>query len=353
VTIAEKISAAGVRTAAPKLRRHGIICGLLSAALVVALSTGPAVADQAGPLKTRAGDLSAQIAAGTQRIRQLTLQFQSTSDQSAITSSQLAQAQKQLLATQHQIDANRALLARQAVRAYVEGDSSRPAASPSNAIVGVIVRKEYLALAADNLTETLDQLHLGLRTLLARQSELRQAQEAARQAVSGVAQARQAALAEAFNQQAALDQVNARLREVATEAARSAIRAPRPQVVSAPTPRQGLPVNGGLVAVVVAATAPPPPAAPPAPPSSGGGNGVAGGVWAALRQCESGGNYAENSGNGYFGAYQFSQATWSDLGFPGVPDQEPPAMQDQAAMKLQAQSGWGQWPACAAALGLH
>jgi hypothetical protein len=311
------------------------------------------VADQAGPLQARAGDLTAEIATGARRIRQLTQQFQNASDQSVITSGQLTQAQSQLMVTQHQIDANRAVLARQAVRAYVEGGSSRRTTASGNAIDGVIVRQEYLAVAADNLTQTLDQLHLGLRTLLARQAELRQAQQAVRQALSGVAQARQVALAEAVKQQAALDQVNSRLRQLAAEAARSAVRAPQPQVVSASAPPQGLPVNGGLVAVVVTVTAPPPapaPAAPPPPPSTGGG---ASGVWAALRQCESGGNYAENSGNGYFGAYQFSQATWSNLGFPGRPDLEPPAMQDAAAMRLQAQSGWGQWPACAAALGLH
>ena len=74
--------------------------------------------------------------------------------------------------------------------------------------------------------------------------------------------------------------------------------------------------------------------------------------WLALRTCESGDNYQENTGNGYFGAYQFSQATWTGLGYPGRPDQEPPAMQDQAAATLQADSGWGAWPTCSAALGL-
>jgi hypothetical protein len=80
--------------------------------------------------------------------------------------------------------------------------------------------------------------------------------------------------------------------------------------------------------------------------------GVAGGVWAALRQCESGGNYQENTGNGFYGAYQFVWSTWTSLGYPGRPDQEPPAMQDQAAQRLQARSGWGQWPACSRKLGL-
>ena len=87
----------------------------------------------------------------------------------------------------------------------------------------------------------------------------------------------------------------------------------------------------------------------PAPVAQGGG---AGGAWAALRACESGGNYAENSGNGYYGAYQFSESTWSSLGYSGLPSAAPPAVQDQAAQTLQARSGWGQWPVCSVKIGL-
>jgi hypothetical protein len=78
----------------------------------------------------------------------------------------------------------------------------------------------------------------------------------------------------------------------------------------------------------------------------------AGGVWYALRMCESGGNYAENTGNGYYGAYQFSLQTWYGLGFSGLPSNASPATQDLAARELQAEAGWGQWPGCSAALGL-
>ncbi len=77
-----------------------------------------------------------------------------------------------------------------------------------------------------------------------------------------------------------------------------------------------------------------------------------GGAWAALRQCESGGDYTEDTGNGYYGAYQFSATTWHGLGYPGLPSDAPPAVQDQAAARLQARSGWGQWPACSRRLGL-
>jgi len=90
------------------------------------------------------------------------------------------------------------------------------------------------------------------------------------------------------------------------------------------------------------------PAAPVVPATSA----ASGGVWAALRHCESGGNYAEDTGNGYYGAYQFSPATWHGLGYPGLPSSAAPAVQDLAAQQLQARSGWGQWPACSAKLGL-
>src|SRR5207237_9754901 len=78
-----------------------------------------------------------------------------------------------------------------------------------------------------------------------------------------------------------------------------------------------------------------------AAPVSGGDD-----VWARLRRCESGGRYEINTGNGFYGAYQFVPRTWRGLGYPGLPHQAPPEMQDEAARKLQARSGWGQWPVC-------
>jgi len=75
--------------------------------------------------------------------------------------------------------------------------------------------------------------------------------------------------------------------------------------------------------------------------------------WSSLRQCESGGDYSINTGNGYYGAYQFSLATWRSLGYSGYPHQASAATQDAAAARLQARSGWGQWPACSAKLGLR
>ena len=74
--------------------------------------------------------------------------------------------------------------------------------------------------------------------------------------------------------------------------------------------------------------------------------------FARLRQCESGGSYRTNTGNGYYGAYQFELRTWRGLGYGGYPHQASPSTQDKAAHELQADRGWQPWPACARKLGL-
>ena len=69
----------------------------------------------------------------------------------------------------------------------------------------------------------------------------------------------------------------------------------------------------------------------------------------ALRKCESGGNYQDNTGNGYYGAYQFSLGTWSRLGLSGLPSSSPPSVQDQAIVQNTNRSSGGiasQNPGC-------
>ena len=75
--------------------------------------------------------------------------------------------------------------------------------------------------------------------------------------------------------------------------------------------------------------------------------------FARLRQCESGGNYAINTGNGFYGAYQFDLRTWHGLGYAGLPSSAAPATQDEAARQLQASRGWQPWPSCSRQLGLR
>ncbi|WP_103339397.1 transglycosylase family protein [Amycolatopsis sp. CA-126428] len=74
-------------------------------------------------------------------------------------------------------------------------------------------------------------------------------------------------------------------------------------------------------------------------------------AWAKLRMCESSGRYATNTGNGYYGAYQFDLPTWRSVGGQGRPDQAAAAEQDYRALYLYRMRGWQPWQ-CAGMLKL-
>jgi resuscitation-promoting factor RpfB len=87
--------------------------------------------------------------------------------------------------------------------------------------------------------------------------------------------------------------------------------------------------------------------------SSGGSTTPSGSVWDKLAKCESGGNWSINTGNGYYGGLQFSLSTWRAYGGSGMPNKASREQQIAIAKKLQADAGWGAWPACSAKLGLR
>lgn len=74
--------------------------------------------------------------------------------------------------------------------------------------------------------------------------------------------------------------------------------------------------------------------------------------WARLRTCESSDNYAIDTGNGYYGAYQFNIPTWQSVGGNGQPNQAAPTEQDYRALYLYRMRGWQPWT-CAHILGLQ
>ena len=76
-------------------------------------------------------------------------------------------------------------------------------------------------------------------------------------------------------------------------------------------------------------------------------------VWTQLAACESGGNWASNTGNGYYGGLQFSLSSWQAVGGTGYPHEASAATQIAMGQRLQAVQGWGAWPSCAAELGLR
>ncbi len=108
----------------------------------------------------------------------------------------------------------------------------------------------------------------------------------------------------------------------------------------------------------IPAPAPPPaatpvsaPAAPPAttaapvsaPASSSGVN------WSAIAACESGGNWAANTGNGFYGGLQFTQGTWQAYGggqYAPSANQASASQQIAVANRVLAGQGIGAWPVC-------
>ncbi|KAA9166354.1 transglycosylase [Amycolatopsis acidicola] len=75
-------------------------------------------------------------------------------------------------------------------------------------------------------------------------------------------------------------------------------------------------------------------------------------TWLKLRTCESSNRYGINTGNGYYGAYQFDLPTWRSVGGTGRPDQASPAEQDYRALYLYRMRGWQPWE-CAGMLALR
>jgi len=80
-----------------------------------------------------------------------------------------------------------------------------------------------------------------------------------------------------------------------------------------------------------------------------------GSVWDSIAHCEATGNWAINSGNGYYGGLQFNQGTWEAYGGTQYAPRADLATREQqiaVAEKVQAAQGWGAWPGCTSKLGL-
>lgn len=81
-----------------------------------------------------------------------------------------------------------------------------------------------------------------------------------------------------------------------------------------------------------------------------------GATWDALAQCEATGNWAINTGNGYYGGVQFDQNTWERQGgLKYAPRADLATREEQIAIasRTQQTQGWGAWPSCSSRLGLR
>ena len=120
--------------------------------------------------------------------------------------------------------------------------------------------------------------------------------------------------------------------------------------------------RAALAAIPASAPAPPVSGAAPAAPATGNwsapatGNSSApapsGGVnWSAIAACESGGNWATNTGNGFYGGLQFTEQTWLANGggqYASSANLATPAEQMAVAQRVLGSQGIGAWPVCGA-----
>jgi resuscitation-promoting factor RpfB len=86
--------------------------------------------------------------------------------------------------------------------------------------------------------------------------------------------------------------------------------------------------------------------------SSGTSSTPAGSVWDRLAECESGGNWSINTGNGFYGGLQFTLSTWRAYGGTGMPHEASREEQIAVAERVQDAQGWGAWPGCTSKLGI-
>jgi hypothetical protein len=93
----------------------------------------------------------------------------------------------------------------------------------------------------------------------------------------------------------------------------------------------------------------PAPPSPPAPSAAGDPNDPA--SWDRLARCEASGNWATNTGNGYYGGLQFALSSWQSVGGTGYPNEASRETQIEMGQRLYAQGGWSHWPGCTRSFG--
>jgi len=271
----------------------------------------------------------------------------------------LASTHAALTRTATSIKQERTLVDSAAVEAYV--------ASGAENAIGL-----YLANQPDRTTitdaylgEATTEVNATIATLGRDRSELT-TEQATEEAVTSLAaaalgeskQARDSALATLLSEQTTLSSVKGRLKALVQAQEVAAQREAEEKAAAAEAAAQA--AAAAAAASKTTATAPAPSAAgPPASsaissirPTAGPPSSLAA-DFAAIRRCEASGDYSLNTGNGYYGAYQFAYQTWIDLGESGLPSAAPPATQDAAAYKLYLRSGWSSWPSCAVITGLE
>ncbi len=353
-----------------RVHRRRRISAVLLTALVASTSLG-AVAGARAAGADQVSALQAQATAVSQQLIHEQLQVDTDRQQYSVVSARVAadgqaitQVGQQITQDDQQIAAREDLVRQQALRSYM--DYGTGSGSATNALFAgdqehAQAASEYSSIAVGNITTVVDQLHTAQAQLQAHQATLRHQQDQDRADLATQSTDLDQANTSADHLAALHSQVTGQLASaVAAQAAAqdaaaaAAVAAAQKQAAHTPSttsrPTTAHPVTTIPVTTSTGTSAP----APVVPPSGAGAN-LPDPALNPFLQCviqrESGGDYSINTGNGYYGAFQFSQSTWNiaaqDAGLSylvGVlPSSATKAEQDTVAVALYSLDGGRPW----------
>jgi len=308
---------------------------------------GHAAASPVASLRRRAAALAAGIGAGATQVYRDSVALGMAEAEVRRLRRQLATATRAVVRSRSLVAEAARRLREEAVLDYTEAGLPGPLGSAfGTQPAGAEQAQVILSAASARTDQALEAYRLATRTLEGRRTALAAA-EATANRVAERYYARRARLQAALDAEAAaLARVRGRLARLVAEdhvpeggagpaSSGSGPGSPGPGLAGGV---QGLPLPTGVSGL--------------ASTLAQGMPATLAGDLARLRQCESSGNYRADTGNGYYGAYQFDLTTWEGLGYQGLPSEAPPAVQDQAAYRLYQERGWAPWPTCSVMLGL-
>jgi peptidoglycan hydrolase CwlO-like protein len=318
--------------------RHRIGVGAAVTLVTLAVATASPGVAQIDEKRAEAAALADKLEDQAHQIVALDIQHRRAQDELEDAELAVSMAEADLAATTRRHDDAKRRLVVQAQDAYVVGGSISVLRYLIRANSGDhVVRRAYLRLLSGQDRQALGQLRAVREDLQDMRTRLTQARRRAAARAEAIAGDRAALDRAIRTQQALLTRVDGELAGLiaaeqaqrdAEEAGQTAARLAAAEVARPPA----VAVAPGPLAAA------PAPAPAPAPAASGDGD-----IWDCIKQLESGNNYATPGG----GAYQFLDSTWHSLGYTGTASDAPPAVQDEAARKLQARDGWAPWPTAA------
>ncbi len=298
-------------------------------------------------LQQEADQLSTNILAQSSQLHQLVVEQATVQENFSQAEQAVAQSQALLGSDEATLKTAESKLSTAAVNEFVDQIGTQNTESYfSSSIQNALLKSDFASVATMNISDYLMQVKVDQSQVQTAQTVLQSNLSQAQSALNAVDANKSYIVSEIASEQSTLSSIKGQIESLVQQAlqAQLAQEAALKKVTSQHSSSgQGLPSVSGIKSVIAAAGVGSGWGSVPAPLDSA--------TLAALRGCESGGNYQDNTGNGYYGAYQFSLSTWRALGFAGLPNQSPPSVQDQAASILEQRAGWGQWPACSMMLG--